>query len=316
MKTKGKYSGYITVSSNVDETPIQEYSFESKPIFEEKVQPTLLEKVKKDKTSKNKNGKVIYNGPLEYYVEVDGKYIDMDNKEVNNVDKIKKNKAQSNRNNDVAQQNRNLKQLIKDSYMGGDYSGQLDGYAISDRFAFMNDRWGSYTYQGGKSLSSFTGLDMDNYGGSNDCVVVAISTLANWYDSQGKSSIPNSTYDIYSDVLVNAKAHGYTQSNGTDPTVIDNIIEDSFSDWGYNVNASNTYVWSFSTFTNQIDANRPALYNIGSGYYSAHTVSVFGYKEYDRADFLMVKDNWTTSTRYIHWQAMWNEIGSVTTFTF
>jgi hypothetical protein len=54
------------------------------------------------------------------------------------------------------------------------------------------------------------------------------------------------------------------------------------------------------------------MYNLATGYYSNHSISVFGYKKYDVADFLMVKDNWTTSTRYIHWQQMIDEIGSVT----
>ena len=111
------------------------------------------------------------------------------------------------------------------------------------------------------------------------------------------------------------KKHGYTTSGGTNPTVIDNIIEDSFKKWGYTVSASNTYVWSFSTFTNQIDSpnSNPVLFNIATGYYGDHTITVIGYAEYDVADFLMVKDNWSTSTRYVHWQQMWNEIGSVTT---
>ncbi|MFZ3591075.1 hypothetical protein ACOI1C_17930 [Bacillus sp. DJP31] len=309
LMTKGEYSGYITISSRLDEMPIQEYSYESLPVFEEKVQPELLEEIRKDKKDK-----LIYNGPLEYFVLVDGKHIDMDKKEVKDLTKINKKLQKAKNNVDVEKINRNMKRLIKDSYMGGEYNGQLEGYAISDRFAFMSDRWGSYNWQNSDFLSSYTGLDMNNYGSSNDCVVVAITTVANWYDDHGKPNIPNSTYDIYKDVLVKAKTHGYTPSGGTNPTVIDNIIEDSFRTWGYSVNASNTYAWSYSTFTNEINANRPVLFNIGSGYYAAHTVSVFGYVEYDVANFLQVKDNWTTATRYIHWGSMWNGIGSVTSF--
>ncbi|MFD1956653.1 hypothetical protein ACFSL6_21330 [Paenibacillus thailandensis] len=126
--------------------------------------------------------------------------------------------------------------------------------------------------------------------------------------------IPNTASSIYADVLVEAKNHGYTTSSGTPPTNIDNIIEDSFSGWGYGGNATNEYVWGFSTFVNEIDNERPLLYNLGTCYYKNHTVSVFGYKEYDVAKFLMVKDNWSTSTRYIHYQQMINEFGSVTVF--
>ena len=118
----------------------------------------------------------------------------MDKKQVKNVDKIKEDKSQAHRNDEIARKNRNLKQLIKDSYMGAEYEGQIEGYVISDRFAFMRDKWGGYSYEDGKSLSSFYGLDMDNYGGSNDCTIVAITTISNWIaDSKGYSSIPDST---------------------------------------------------------------------------------------------------------------------------
>ncbi|MBN4051079.1 hypothetical protein JYU01_02155, partial [bacterium AH-315-L21] len=144
------------------------------------------------------------------------------------------------------------------------------------------------------------------------CSLVSITTMANWYYKQGLTKIPSTPSDIYDDVLAIAESDGYTPSGGTNPTKIDNIIEDTFSEWGYSVNASNIYVWSFSTFTSEIDANRPLMYNLTTGYYAYHSISVYGYKEYDVADFLMVKDNWSTATRFIHWAQMINEIGSVT----
>ncbi|SHJ77214.1 hypothetical protein [Paramaledivibacter caminithermalis] len=322
LSTAGVYSGYITVSSNEYEMPIQEFSFHDKPIFETNVEARLLRNVKINDFSKNtknkaiKENKIIHNGPLEYYINSEGKYYDMDKKVIKSVSNIKK-QSKSKKNLTASKKNKELKELIKNSHklkanMGGTYDGQKSGYVITDRFAYMKDRYGSYTYQGGKSLSGYDGLDMDNYGGDNDCSLVSITTMANWYQKQGFTKIPSSPSDIYDDVLAEALNNGYTPSGGTNPTKIDNIIEDTFSRWGYSVNASNIYVWSFGTFTNEIDANRPLMYNLATGYYSNHSISVFGYKKYDVADFLMVKDNWTTSTRYIHWQQMIDEIGSVT----
>lgn len=206
-----------------------------------------------------------------------------------------------------------LKEIISDTYMGQEYSGQLEGYAISDHITYMADRYGNYSYESGKSLSGFVGLNMNNYGGNNDCSLVSITAVANWYRSI-YPNIPSSISDIYNDVLEVGKKHGYTTTVGTDPTKIDDIIEDSFKKWGYTIDATNSYILLFNTFKEQINepnAN-PLLFNIATGYYASHTVTVIGYRDYDVADFLMVKDNWSTSTRYIHWQQMWNEFGSIT----
>ena len=89
-------------------------------------------------------------------------------------------------------------------------------------------------------------------------------------------------------------------------TYADNIVEEVFSDWGYTVSAYNSYVLTFSTVKSQIDSpnSNPVMFNIATGYYSNHTVAIIGYFDYDVANFLCVKDNWSTSTRYIHWEAM------------
>lgn len=317
LSTNGLYSGYVTVSANQDTMPIQEFSFTDEPIFEEKLSEETLERTdkknfkdKKNKKDKNdKTNKIVFNGPLEYYINEDGSFYDLDKNFVvsNQIKNTKRNDERA-----VAH-NKELKEIIADSYMGKEYSGQLEGYALSDHIAYMADRYSSYTYKRGYSLTGFTGLDMSKFGGDNDCTLVSITAIANWYRSI-YPNIPSSTSDIYKDVLEIGKKHGYTTSGGTDPTKIDNIVEDVFKKWGYTVNATNTYLWSFSTFTDQINEPNynPLLFNIATGYYASHTVTVIGYRDFDVADFLMVKDNWSTSTRYIHWQQMWNEFGSVT----
>ena len=218
-----------------------------------------------------------------YFLKVKGEMINVSTNEITKFSDL--NKLMKSELNDLnINYNDTLKNQLEEAdeifgNFGASYNGQVSGYAVSDRFAYMRDRYGSYTYESGKVLSGFSHLLQSNYGGANDCTLVAITEIANWYRSNGKSNIPSSTYDIYADVLSNGEAHGYTTTGGTNPTKIDNIVEDSFSDWGY---------------------------------YSNHTVAVYGYKEYSVADFLQVSDYWTTSSRFIHWQQMWNEIGSVT----
>lgn len=319
LNTNGNESGYICVSANEDEMPIQEFSFSETPVFEESLRNGILSDATVNdffdfNNKNNRNGRIIYNGPLEYFLNSDGKYYDMDGKKVSNKEDIKKQKKSQN-NSFNSKRNSEIKKLIQDSYiyyMGATYDGQISGYVIDDRFDYMIDRYGDYEYEDGNSLSGFPGLDMDNFGDDNDCTLASITAMSYYCYNNGYDDIPSSTSSIYDDVLDIAEAHGYTPENGTNPTVIDNIIEDAFDEWGYDINASNVYIWSFSTFTNEIDNNRPVIFNIATGYYSNHSVSIFGYKEYDVADFLMVKDNWSTSTRYIHFQEIWNDFGSVT----
>jgi hypothetical protein len=319
LNTDGNESGYICVSANEDEMPIQEFSFSGTPIFEESLEEGILSDVEVNDFSgsnnkNNRKGRIVYNGPLEYFLNSDGKYYDMDRKKIPDKKDIKKHKMSQNGSSN-SKRNHEIKKLIQDSYksyMGATYDGQISGYVIDDRFDYMIDRYEDYRYEDGNSLSGFPGLDMDDFGDDNDCTLVSITAMSYYCHNNGYDDIPSSTTKIYNDVLDVAEDHGYTPEGGTNPTVIDNIIEDVFDEWGYDINASNVYIWSFSTFTNEIDRNRPVIFNIATGYYSNHSVSIFGYKEYDVADFLMVKDNWSTSTRYIHYQEMYDDFGSVT----
>lgn len=315
LSTNEKPSGYISISADSNCLPVTEYSYADSPIFME----NLSDAQNLDccyNAGEITPAKIIYNGPLEYYFKTQDEYLDMLCKPVD-LSTIKK--LQVNDNAEAREYNEKLKQIIAESYATtSNYSGQISGYVISNRITYMNDRYGGYTYEDSGSLSGFVGLNMANYGSSddNDCSLVSITAIANWYRSQ-YTNIPSTTSLIYADVLDIGTTRGYTPSGGTNPTVIDNIIEDAFSRWGYSISSNNTYVWSFNTFKNQIKSpnNNPVLFNIATGYYSNHTITVIGYAEYDVADFLMVKDNWSTSTRYIHWQQMWNEIGSVTTIS-
>lgn len=313
LNTNGTYSGYITISTEQNCMPVQEFSYVDKPLFEENISnetkvESKLSFQKHQKRNSNKE-KILYNGALEYYVEDSGVLYDLDKKEIN----IKPERKERNNDQKIIQHNKELKEIVSETYMGSNYAGQLGGYAISNQFQYMADRYGSYTYVSGRNLSSFVGLDMDDYGGDNDCTLVSITAIANYYKSS-YSNIPSSINGIYSDVLNVARNHGYVVNNPIDPFVIDDVAKAVFQLWGYNFAVNTVYSWSLNTFKNQLNApnSNPLLFNIGSGYYSNHTVCVFGYASYNVADFLLVKDNWSTATRYIHLQ-QGPTIGSVTT---
>lgn len=63
LSTNDVYSGYITVSANQDEMPIQEFSFSDVPLFEENFSEETLEKTDrkkfKEKGKKDNNTKKV-----------------------------------------------------------------------------------------------------------------------------------------------------------------------------------------------------------------------------------------------------------------
>lgn len=101
--------------------------------------------------------------------------------------------------------------------------------------------------------------------------------------------------------------------------MFNNIFEKVYSKYGYNnARAYNDYVLSENDVFNEIDDNRPLVFNMANGYYSNHSVTVYGYKEYDgphwysyNKEFFKVHDGWTNDSRYIDWDA-WGTFGSFT----
>ena len=306
LETDGKSSGYISIAAGVGSLPIREYSFEGYPVFKEKLpESTMNEVLRSENNTAETITKIIYVGGFDYFVRNENGYYDLDGK---TVMAIPPSKANQERNIRAIIENKKMKSYINEwRESRNNYAGQLSGYAISDLGAYLVDRYGSYSLQDGNILGSFVGLDMSIYGnlGDWDCILVTITAIANWYRSS-YPNIPSSISDIYSDVRIRAIAHGYTDTAGVSHTYADNIVEEVFSDWGYTVSAYNSYVLTFSTVKSQIDSpnSNPVMFNIATGYYSNHTVAIIGYFDYDVANFLCVKDNWSTSTRYIHWEAM------------
>ena len=188
LNTNNKSSGYITVSASQDYMPIQEYSFTDQPIFVEKM-PTekLLAAYGSNRygeANKSASTQIIFNGPLEYYTKTGGNSFNLDGVI---IDPALAKKSAIISDSEARSLNIKLKEIIAESHTkSGNYNGQLSGYVISDRFAYMNDRYGSYTYENSGSLSGFVGLNMANFGGSNDndCSLVSITAVANWYRSQ------------------------------------------------------------------------------------------------------------------------------------
>lgn len=190
-------------------------------------------------------------------------------------------------------------------------AGQIgqNGYgSIYNSSLFVNDKYGK-GWTGSKwgnlqeNMPTFLMKDLE-YGAGN-CTLTAITRVFRYQRiKQGLSGkITGDFYTTYQDVRNIAVKYGFDPNSGTNPTRIDDIINDLAKKYGLNGGGSNTYLWDFSTFTKEIDAGRPVLLNISFGYYADHTVTVVGYSEFKRGNeirrFLKVYDGWTTSDRYI-----------------
>ncbi len=200
-----------------------------------------------------------------------------------------------------------------DEWMLGSYNGQYEdgSYVITDKLAYLKDKYESYSYTKGKRIAGVlphkqSSLEAD----ANNCTLTSISTICEYYKNEGYMKIPDDITLIYKDVREIAVGYGYKPDYGTFPTKkINNIVEDSFKKWGYTCNSTNYYLYSWWGYTNEINNDRPFVLNLTSGTYSNHSITVYGYNEYDvpgviEALFLLVYDNWSTSTRYIDYNVM------------
>nr|WP_305121004.1 C39 family peptidase [Saccharibacillus sp. JS10] len=157
-----------------------------------------------------------------------------------------------------------------------------------------------------------------NFPGVNNCSMSVITTIFEYYRNIGYTNINSSLSGLYSDVRTIGVKYGYTPLDGTSPTKMNNIVNDVWKKYGYSGTGSNQYLYSFDTFTAEIDNRRPAMFNLAYGYYSNHSITVVGYREFkkteaNKARFLKEFDNWTTNDRYVDYNSLTEStVGSVT----
>ena len=317
FKTDGLESGYVIISAKQDHMPIMEYSFSGEPVFEEQLNEKALKAFRSYDNGIRTDydlvrNHLVMNTIFEYYLMQKGRFFDLLNRIVD-INKILHNAIKGNVN--AISENVRLKELLTESQtIYKSYPGQEDGYVINDRIKYLSSRYGSYTCNSSKVIPYFNGLLTGSFKGKNNCSLVAIATVANWLRTRTNryNNIPSSTRGIYSDVYSIAIDNGYTDSDsilgGTPYTKIPTIVEKVFKKWGYNVASYNRIASLFVVCKQFIDdLNMPSLFSVLTGGYGNHTVTVFGYYEYDVASFLAVKDGWVTTTRYIHYE----ELGTV-----
>jgi hypothetical protein len=325
FENRGQPNGYVVVSANTDMGIILEYSDTAEPLY---------------KAIGGQYDEIIYTAPLEYYVSSgeDAYKVELEekqaakgeNKSFRRLDRVHKHDLQDRFNH--ARKDKDNNRIVVDTIVNivdeeaeellmgsSSYSGQVDGYAVdSGVYNYVNARYGTgYSLQTSKVVSSAgSALLMSSFtNNSNHCVITALTYVFDYHRrNNGKTAIPSNIQTLFNDIKTVATANGYTPTGGTPPTKIDNIIKDVWTKYGYSGTGSSVYVFSESTFKTEIDNNRPALLNISFGYYGNHTVTMIGYLVYSKSTFLgsterffmRVNDGWTTSVRYIDYDAITN----------
>lgn len=314
LETNDENTGYVIIGTNLNYNFVNEYSYSDKPTFD---------------SNNEIYDKVYYTGPCDYYIK-SGSHI----KSINRMNKAKvttdsavkveildkselKNGFKANHK-DKKEKNLKFKKVVDEALENintdnkifnanmGKYDGQYeeDSYVIKYLYDYLNDAYGGdYELDDSNILYGIDALLQDDLeSDANNCTLTALTMIAGyWRDEWGYSNIPDDVDDVYWTIRMNAYNYGYTASGGTWPTIIDNIAIDSFSDWGYDVESDNSYYPSIYEIQSEIDSYAPCILNINSGTYENHSVLVKGYKCYDIGDFVVVYDNWSTSTRYIDW---------------
>lgn len=145
-----------------------------------------------------------------------------------------------------------------------------------------------------KTVSNYTPLLQNDFGGKNDCSLTCITALL----TQNKNP-----QTIYSQVEKVAKKYFFDGKKiGTIPFFIKAIIDNvghvnSKQGYGKNVGFNWTKIKSL------IDQNKPIILSVnndGRNYYKNHSVTIVGYKEYlGGVKILSVYDNWKKTIAYI-----------------
>lgn len=204
--------------------------------------------------------------------------------------------------------------LLAKTYAGQDSEGGYGGIITPTKY--LNARYGgTWTLTTSKLLTmpSFTMTQIKTQAGktsdSNHCVPTAVARAFVHARYKGYSKISSNNASVYLTARSSAAKHGWTTSGGTNPVNIDNIIEYMGDAYGYpNTDSKGVYLFSYDTVTDQVDANRPLLWNIASGYYGKHTVTVRGYAKFKSSTgkvsrMVAVYDGWKDATRYVDYDA-------------
>lgn len=221
--------------------------------------------------------------------------------------------------NKVALNNLSNLRAVKGQKSRGSWSGQdVDGDygGIYDVAKYLSDRYGgTWGRRSSKALAApaFTmrriASDAGLAGDRNNCVPTGVARMISMQRNIGFTKISSNSASVYITARSVSKRHGWTVTGGVMPDNIDDIAKGTAVAYGYaNSRADNFYIWAYEgTIQGQVSMGRPILWNIGRGYYGAHTVTVTGWAEWRSglrtARMVQVHDGWKEGVRWVDYDA-------------
>jgi len=186
---------------------------------------------------------------------------------------------------------------------GNNFRGQEEGVTgyggIFAPLAYVNHKYGlGWLPDPSRSIQlTLSNFLQSEFGNEQNCTIVAITRIFAFYrDVHEMSGIPRHNASLYRHIRNIALQHGYRPGLGTPPTRIDNIMNDVLRRYNLEGQARNNYLPLSSTAKAEIDAGRPFLFNIATGFYANHTVTVIGYQTFTRGNetktLFSVYDGW------------------------
>lgn len=162
-------------------------------------------------------------------------------------------------------------------------------------------------------------LMRDFEGEEQHCSLTALTSVFRCYAQRGLIWLPDRASTLFYRIkslarrrLINYPALLVVRG-GTIPFFLDRLARAVWNFYGYRRGrAENRLFWQSGRRAErdvlaQIDAGRPVLLSLMSGYYRKHTVTVWGYEVWERGTvstaerrvMLRVNDHWTEAPRYI-----------------
>lgn len=141
-------------------------------------------------------------------------------------------------------------------------------------------------------------LLQNDYGERLDCTLTCMACV--WGE------------EYYTEIESIAKRYGYNgEKRGTNPLVVQRIMQVFMKAHKLPGRPCSAYGkgigWSYATIKRLINSGTPVILNLwtdGRSYYKDHSVTVVGFEIYEKAQFLLVYDNWSKGVSMIDYKKL------------
>lgn len=307
LETNSQATGYVVVSTDINEPLIQEYAMECPPIYKSS------QFIAQTQTHLASLGgeKIYYSGPLNYSTAP----------KVNQSLMEESSQFSASQTSDFHEKNLTLINEIKEtgildsSYFSRESKASRAGARISDPLDYLHSLYPSWTFSNAGYHNIGDTFIVSYYISENDaCAMYAISAILKYHLGSAYSF-----YSIKNTVLQLFRNSSYSNGNASGNYYLDIGEYKGFTNlclkhYGLSQTASSS-MNSWSIGKSAISRNRPIMLNIWSapgGNYSDHTVTAYAWTQFVTPSnnitykFFKVKDGYTTSNvgRYVYVNSM------------